>query len=297
MRLKTFASRILRELSEERRRVVSDWRVLILARRIARAENVPLPNAQKAEEICRELLLRGDIIREKGVTGVYRVVVAYANLLEVTEEQVVQEANPWAVLSFLTAMAHHGLTDIIPRVVYAAQFEVGGHSHRIPLGTTSDDWVDLDYPTVRQPRKVGDVEVAWTTSRSRGGEFGITIGYSAGVPIYVTDVERTLLDAIRMPEKCGGIAKVLSAWRDSESAELNKTINYTEQLGIHVVRQRVGYLLEKLGRKHPRLAEWQHDLQRGGSIKLVASEPYSEIYSPDWNLSLNVPPAVLAILE
>jgi hypothetical protein len=64
-----------------------------------------------------------------------------------------------------------------------------------------------------------------------------------------------------------------------------------------MIRQRVGFLLEKLGRTNPRLDQWRHGLQRGGSVKLVASSPYAETYSAEWNLSLNVPASVLAIIE
>ena len=50
--------------------------------------------------------------------------------------------------------------------------------------------------------------------------------------------------------------------------------------------QRVGFLLGKLGRTHPKLEEWRRELQRGGSVRLVASSPYAETYSAEWNLSL-----------
>jgi predicted transcriptional regulator of viral defense system len=113
----------------------------------------------------------------------------------------------------------------------------------------------------------------------------------------MTDVERTLLDALRMPDKSGGIAKVLQAWRSAEEIDVDKVVSYADGYGNQVLRQRVGFLLEKLGKTHPRLEEWRHGLQRGGSVKLVASSPYADTYSAEWNLSLNVPPSVLAILE
>ena len=67
-------------------------------------------------------------------------------------------------------------------------------------------------------------------------------------------------------------------------------------IGQPVLRQRVGFLLETLGLAHPRLAVWKQSLLRGGSLKLVASEPYAPEFSPDWNLSLNVTSSVLAEL-
>lgn len=296
MWIKTLASQVLREFGEERRRVISDWRILTQTRRTAHGDNTPLPDEKKAILIRKELVKRGDILSLKGVEGVYIVDVPYANLLEVSEEQIIQEANPWVVFGFLTALVYHGLTDLLPKEVFAIQFKDGDHIRRIPLGTTPDDWVGLSVPMSRVPRKVQDTEVNWTEMQNER-DFGVSVGYSSGLPIYVTDVERTLLDAVRMPEKCGGIAKVFHAWRTAESMDVDRLVQYTDRFDIQILRQRVGFLLEKLGRGHARLDEWRHRLQRGGSIKLVASEPYSETYSPEWNLSLNVPPSVLAIIE
>ena len=263
MWIKTIASHILRSFAEERRRVVSEWRILIAARRYAHARNEPLPNEEKGRAIRYELLRRGDISSIRSVEGVYQIDAAYANLLEISEEQVIQEANPWTVFGFLTAMAHHGLTDLSPQKIYAIQFKGGDHLKRTPLGTTPDDWADdLKVPSSRQPSHVGDVEIIWTEIKG-DWEFGVTIGYSFGLPIYLTDVERTLLDAIRMPEKCGGIAKVLRAWRSAEAMNLDRVIAYTDRYGINNLKQRVGYLLEKLGHEHSRLEEWRRGRQRG----------------------------------
>ena len=233
----------------------------------------------------------------EGVVGVYIIDVAYANLLEVSEEQIIQEANPWAVFGFLTAMTYHGLTDLVSREIYAITGKGAEHSGRLPLGTMPEDWTDeARLPSAKRPDRVRNVAVNWTRLGKEPG-FGIQVAYSFGVPIYVTDVERTLLDALRMPNKSGGIAKVLRAWRSAEGLDVGKLVSYADGYGNNVHRQRVGFLLEKLGKTHPRLDEWRHGLQRGGSVKLVASSPYAETYSENWNLSLNVPPSVLAIIE
>jgi predicted transcriptional regulator of viral defense system len=296
MWVKTFASQVLRGFAEERRRVFSDWRILIQARRLAHAENAPLPDFQKADAIRKELVQRGDIAGFKGVEGVYFASVPYANLLEISEEQIIQEAHPWCVFGFLTALVFHGLTDLLPKEIYVIHFKDLSQPQRLPLGTTPEDWAELDLPSPRMAQKVGETKVNWTETQKKR-EFGVTIGYSSGLPIYVTDVERTLLDTLKSPEKSGGIAKVLQAWRNADGMDVDRLIKYTDQFDNQILRQRVGYLLEKLGHPHAQLEAWRGRLQRGGSIKLVASEPYSETYSVEWNLSLNVPPSVLAIIE
>lgn len=294
---KTFASKVLREFAETRRRVISDWRIHLIARRLAHTGNEPLPDEKKATDIRHELVSRGDIDSVEGVAGVYVVNVAYANLLEVSEEQMIQEANPWAVFGFVTAMTYHGLTDLVAKEVYPITSKNAGNPHRLPLGTMPDDWSEgTRLIAARRPARVGDVAVHWTQLTEEPG-FGVIIGYSSGIPIYVTDVERTLLDALRMPDKSGGIAKVLQAWRSAENVDVGKLVSYTDAYGNKVLRQRVGFVLEKLGKTHSRLDEWRHGLQRGGSVKLVANNPYAETFSAEWNLSLNVPASILAIIE
>lgn len=294
---KDTSSKVLWEFAEARRRVISGWRILIIARRIAQAVNAPLPDDSKARGIRAELERAGAIRSVKGAGDVLIVDVPYANLLEVSEEQIIQEANPWAVFGFLTALAYHGLTDLLPKDLYAIHFTDGDHLRRIPLGTMPEDWADgLSRPSPKRPPRLNEKEVHWT-EMAGSRAFGVMVGYSSGLPIYVTDVERTLLDAIRMPEKCGGIAKVLQAWRDAEGFDLDRLIAYTEKYDIQNLRQRVGYLVEKLGLSHPQLEVWRGRLQRGGSVKLVAKSAYSGTYSTEWNLSLNVPPSVLAIVE
>jgi predicted transcriptional regulator of viral defense system len=293
---KVILSKLLRHFAGERRRVVSDWRILIACRQIAAAANEPLTDEKKAIAIRREMQSRGDLTPVDGVglSGVFVVDAPYASLLEVSEEQIVQEANPWAVFSHLTALVHHGLTDLIPSQVYATRFRDGSDT-RIPLGTSPEDWAGLSYPTQRTPGKVRGVKISWTETKGEY-RFGIMVGYSLGTPIYVTDVERTLIDALRAPAHAGGIAKVFHAWRRAELANLDRLVDYVDRFDNQTLRQRVGFMLQSLGHHHPHTEQWRSHLLRGGSVRLAADRDYSDVFSAEWNLSLNVPDSVLSIL-
>ena len=99
---------------------------------------------------------------------------------------------------------------------------------------------------------------------------------------------------MRSPAEVGGPVVVFRSWKAAkERLRTDRLIEYTERFDQPILRQRVGYLLTELGLAHPQLREWQRHLQRGGSLKLVASEPYAPTYSADWNISLNVPSEVL----
>ena len=213
--------------------------------------------------IRQELVRRGDLVSLDGVSGVYVVNVPYANLLEVSEEQIIQEANPWAVFGFLTAMAYHNLTDLAPKEVYAIWSKGGEGSGRLPLGSMPDDWTERTrLLVVKRPEMVRDVPVHWTQLTEEPG-FGVIVGYSFGVPIYLTDVERTILDAFACRIRRAESARCSRRGSRAEF-DTGKLVKYTDAYENKILRQRVGYLLEKLGRTHPRLEEWRHGLQRGG---------------------------------
>lgn len=290
------SSSLLRQFAEQRRRVVAGWRALIELRRMAQVEGAPLPGDRDAAKVLNSLIRGADLVPIEGVRDVYRAESPYAAVLPVSEEQVVQEANPSAVFSHLTALAHHGLIDQIPTALYATSYQPP-EPQRIPLGTTPEEWSDLPPPPLRFPKAVGAVAVNWVRMKGEW-DFGHTASFSQGLPIYVTDIERTLLDVLRSPDDGGGIANSLRAWRLAQDRlNVEKLIGYTVRFGQVVMRQRVGFVIESLGLSHPLLSEWKKELARGGSLKLLASAPYAPEFSADWNLSLNVPAAVLSELK
>jgi predicted transcriptional regulator of viral defense system len=290
------ASEVLRRLAVERRRIVGEWRILIESRRIAQAQAASLPDEARGRRLLQDLVRPNVLVPIEGVPGVYRVDVPYADVIPVSEEQIVQEANPLAVFSHLTALAHHALTDQIPKTVQATHYSPA-NPDRIPLGTAPEEWSGLRLPPLRRPKQVGSVPVRWFLTKWTW-DFGHAVSYSQGLPIYITDLERTLLDIVRSPGDAGGVTMALRAWRRAKAAvQIDRLVEYTERFGQPVLRQRVGFLLETLGFAHPRLAVWKQSLLRGGSLKLVAAEPYAPEFSPEWNLSLNVPASVLAELQ
>lgn len=292
MWFRTLSSQVLELLSYERRRVAASWRLLILARRICMKESAPLLDAGKLPRLITEMERLRYIENAPSVHGVYIVTAPFSSIVPVVDEQIVQEANPWAVFSHSTAMTHHGLTNDIPRRI-VANFFASPRRNRIPLNTTPDDWLDLELPRGSRPNHAGSVRVQWIRIKDEF-DFGHCVSTSQGISIYVTDIERTLLDGLRAPSKCGGISSVLHAWKNAaKRIDLNRLIEYTIRFDNSVLRQRVGFLLELTGLKHPILKEWRKSLLRGGSVRLVAQAPYASNHSERWNLSLNVPSGLL----
>lgn len=281
-------SQTINALAKERRRVTSAWRLEILARRITVDDADP--GVIDGPALAAAMLRRGMLRTIAGIQGIYVVSTPYADVVPLAEEHILQEAFPTAFLSHMTALTLHGLTDLVPGSISATAPE---ESARLPLGTMPEDWIEVSLPTPDRPPRINNKRVDWTRT-SANGDLGIQTTFIHGGGVYVSNLERTLIDAITSPRKCHGIATVLRAWKEASSQwNLDRLVDYTEEIGGPVLTQRVGYLIERLGGYHARLSEWKEHLQRGSSLRLVASEPFSAQFSEEWNLSLNVPGGII----
>jgi predicted transcriptional regulator of viral defense system len=291
----TIKSRILAVLAEQRRVVAADWRFHVVYMRVAHEHSYRLPDVYLVNSLIRKLTGSGDLALIEDVRGVYRVTVPYASTLTTADEVIVQEANPAAVFSNFTAVAYHDLTDEIPSAIYATRYT--GTDKRLPLDTSPNDWVDVRRAAKRTPETVNGRSVKWTRTKPEW-DFGDTIGYAQGLPVYVTDLERTVLDSLRFPEKSGGSLEVLRIWkRAAERLNVDVVVDYVERFGQSLLRQRVGFIMEQLGLGNPRFDDWAKRSVRGSSAKLVASRDFSPTFSERWNLSINVPESLILGLQ
>jgi predicted transcriptional regulator of viral defense system len=124
--------------------------------------------------------------------------------------------------------------------------------------------------------------------------FGVALYRPQHDPVRVTTPERTLLDGLLHPELCGGLQTVLSAWRQARDLlDLDTVVTLVDRFDVAILRQRAGFVLDELGLDHPAAAAWPALARRGGSSKLLGSEPYAPTYSERWSLSINAPIAAL----
>jgi len=244
--------------------------------------------------ILRRMMQSGELDRIQGVRHIYQVESPYAKLLPIDELDVLFEVNPWVILSDISALQFHGLTDSNPTSIHV----IHGRALRaelLPLGTVHNDWIDVPFPEHRTPRKLLRRHIE---ARSIGPSriFGLGEYQHHGITIRVTTPERTLLDGLVLPDPSGGVLSVLAAWmRAKPLLSPDTLVQFTELYGVAVLRQRVGFLMESLGLSHPALDRWQQQARRGGSSKLVGSQPYSPVYSERWSLSLNAPVDALGL--
>ena len=110
-----------------------------------------------------------------------------------------------------------------------------------------------------------------------------------GQCLRVSSIGRTFFDMLRNPSLCGGIYHVLDVYEESVKRYLKVIVNELERHGSAIDKVRAGYVLEeRLGLSDPCIDGWKEHIQRGGSRKLVADEPYKPVFSDNWCLSINI---------
>lgn len=285
----------LEYLAQERRVIAADWRFHVTYMRVARTHDYTLPDTAKVNRLINTLDAAHNIARIAGISGVFRITVPYASVLPSPQEAIIQEANPIAVFSHFTAAAYHDLTDEIPNAIHLTHLRAS--STRLPLGTTPEDWIDIPEPRRRLPRVINGTAILWSQTKAEW-DFGHLVGYVQGNPIYVTDLERTLLDILRFPDRSGGAMEVLRMWkRTATRIRLDVLVDYVKRFDQTLLRQRVGFILEKLRLTHPVLQDWATNSVRGSSAKLIANLDFSATFSERWNLSINVQDTILSELH
>lgn len=291
---------LLESLDRDSRRVLSAWRTLIYLRRATfeldpsrrRWKNLP-ENESDTYPYIRQMVQRGELREIENARRLYRPIVPFASDAPIDEREVLFEAHPYTVLSHLSALEFHHLTWDQPKIMTTMSAAKMPWDF-LPLGTTIEDWEGVELPARSKPAKVLQIPVDWK-DLPPGRIFGIETYERHRVPYRVTSPERTLLDTLQDPGRSGGIMNVLKAWGMArETMDVETILTYTELYGIALLRQRVGYILEELNVHHPTLDRWSKASKRGGSSKLVGTEPFSPTYSERWNISLNAPVHILS---
>lgn len=168
------------------------------------------------------------------------------------------------MIGLWSALNHHKLTEQIPDRVYLLSPKV---KHRYQ-GTAAG----VSYRILTLPKEQF---------------FGATFAWFGKEKVWITDLERTLLDAVVWPEHCGGFAEVAKAFTEAkEKVELRKLGDYAQKMERGVAFKRLGLLGEWLGWP----AEYLHRWRRLSSKGVTFLDPQGPKTGPQisrWNLRLN----------
>lgn len=121
--------------------------------------------------------------------------------------------------------------------------------------------------------------------------FGITeIWIDKNEQVFVSDLERTLLDGLKQPTYCGGFSEVAKGFSIKHQAiDPQRLIDYAVKLDVGGVIRRLGYLMElyKIGAR----IHWDFlQTKLNATYQLLDPElPPEGPYIARWRLRLNIP--------
>jgi predicted transcriptional regulator of viral defense system len=286
-------------LAAENRRVLSDWRAVVLLRRASseiplsdRRWKTPPRNVLEIRPILNRLSKAGELVPLDSFPFLYRVNAPYAQTAAVEEEEVLMELHPYAALSHISAPSFHQMTEQLSKDIHVS-IPDNGSGGFLPLGTRSEDWEGIALVRGRLADSIFGRRIHWHRLVSKRVSGTSAFDYH-GYPVRVTTPERTLLDGLLKPDWSGGFANVLRAWAGyRDLIDLEALVKYVDQLEVRILRQRAGFLMEELGLRHPALDVWVTQAQRGGSSRLNGRAEFSSQFSQRWQLSINAPIHVL----
>ena len=182
-----------------------------------------------------------------------------------------------AAISQWSTLNDHGLTEQIPRHVFV-------------LTTT-----DVSVPRKRTSESAdgrGGYVVNGTVYRFVQVRperfFGVERIWMGDARVSITDLERTLLDGLGMPQHCGGFGEVIHAFGEAmDQLNVGRIVEYAQRFGLAVAK-RAGWVLELQGCEDPRLNKLAA-LPIKGHRKLDPTGPRKGTYNNRWMLQENLP--------
>ena len=215
----------------------------------------------------------------------FTVTAPYAEHVSLDERELAMEANPYAALSHVSALVYWGATRLVPKrtlLIVPRTWRTCGVQ---PVGVAPGDELGLALPDPSRPESLGRFDYVWTSVKNEW-----YFGFEERGWLRVMTLERTLLDGLREPERCGGIEEVLRAFSTSKlRINVSRLVEYVNTFNLQVLRQRAGFVLARLGIAHPEFSKWRREASRGGSSRLLASAPFASTHDPEWAISINCP--------
>jgi len=258
---------------------------LMLVQRLA-ADGCRIVSMEQARETALEVGLSEGYVRQalhhleragwlvRLRKGLYALSSSMPGASPVHEFEVAMALVRPAAISHFSAMHYHELTDQIP--------------HRIFVTTTTGHWV----PRGNKDRgngggyRLGETVYQFVQVKPERF-FGTKEVWIDEARVRVTDMERTLIDGLLMPQHCGGFAEVIHAFAEAhDRVNLDQLIEYALKLDAATAK-RLGWVLEKAGTERSRLGVLER-VEVTGYSKLDPTGPRRGTRNRSWMVQENL---------
>ena len=209
--------------------------------------------------------------------GLYALSSATPGIHEAHEFEIAMSIVNPAAISHWSAMSHHGLTEQAPRTV----FVLTTAEAQIPKNRSSDSGGS------RSGCRIGGIAYRFVQVRPQRF-FGVSRAWAGDARVWMTDLERTLLDGLNMPRHCGGFTEALHAFDVGiERVDVERIAEYASRMSA-VTSRRLGWALERNG-VGGSVVDGLSGIPLKGRHKLDPSGPSTGTFNRRWMLLENVP--------
>lgn len=225
-----------------------------------------------------------------------RHIYTLPNINQFSEIQNVYSAYKYGYISYISAMYWYGITDRIPKTLYLTVPEL-------------KQWKKMSLEDVKNEYSQEMVEYEELFNNlldeyPKSGKFLKTDLYirstknylpsdMKGNEVKVREIGQLFIDMLNTPSLCGGVQHVMDVFLEYGMTYSRKIIISTDRYGSKIDKARIGFLLNTvMNIEDTTLNKWKKECvnERGSSRKLIASDEFCSIFSPEWNLSINYQP-------
>ena len=169
---------------------------------------------------------------------------------DVSIYQLALSLKPESYLTHYTAMFLHGLTEQVPKTIYLNFEQPFKGRPETTLEQKNIDWAFKQKPrTTQNIASLGDQRICVLNGMHTGRLGVIDTEDDFGKKIWVTNIEKTLIDIAVRPFYAGGVFEVLKAYRlAAGKASVNKIVAMLKKLNyVYPYHQTIGFYLERSG--------------------------------------------------
>ena len=209
--------------------------------------------------------------------GLYALSSTTPGIHDAHEFEIAMSLVSPAAISHWSAIHHYGLTEQVPRTV----FVLTTTEALVPRNRSSNSGRS------RKGCRIGETTYRFIQVRPQRF-FGARRAWVGDARVWITDLERTLLDGLNMPRYCGDFAEVLHAFEAGiEQLDVERIAEYASRMST-VTSRRLGWALERNGVSGP-VVDRLCDIPLKGRHKLDPSGPATGTVNRRWMLLENVP--------